>query len=240
MSQQPAPDPINPEPYPPNQSATAGDSSVPFMQLVLAAQNGDPTALGQLIEQCRDYLLLIANEDISPELHGKFGASDFVQETMMIAHQKFPQFRGQTPAELKGWLRQILRNDLLRARRRFVTAQSRDVWREQRLDDSQRPNLSIKDANDTPSTAALAAEEARILKEAMARLPENYRRAIWLREWEDRSYPEIGAQLGISEEAARKLCRRALDKLEDFLKPFWSTSEPDGILEDIDDESSTS
>lgn len=207
------------------------------MQLVVAAQNGDPVALGQLIEQCRDYLLLIANEDLSPELHGKFGASDFVQETMMIAHQKFPQFRGQTPAELKGWLRQILRNDLLKARRRYVTAQSRDVWREQRLDDSQRPNTTIRDGSDTPGTAALAAEEAKILKEAMARLPDNYRQAIWLREWEDRSYPEIGAALGISEEAARKLCRRALDKLEDYLKPFWLAADTEAPQGDNDDES---
>lgn len=192
------------------------------MQLLMSAKQGDSQALGELIEQCQPYLLLIANQDLSPELHGKFGASDLVQETMLVAYQKIGQFRGQSPAEFKGWLRQILHNDLLRVRRRYLSTQRRDVGREHRMNDSQHFHSPLPDQADTPGTAALAAEEARILQQAMQQLPENYRQAVWMREWEDRSYSEIGNALGVSEEAARKLCRRALDKLEEYLKPIWS------------------
>lgn len=190
-----------------------------FHELIRHAKSGDQQAVGRLVEQCRDYLLLIANEDLDASLQGKFGASDLVQDTMLIAHQKFDQFRGQTPAELKGWLRQILRNDLHRARRQFLDADRRDIKREQPIEAAPRGSTHFVDHCPTPRTDAIVQEEARLLNEAMARLPENYRMAVRLREWEDLSFPEIGRQMGISEEAARKLCRRGMDQLAEMLRP---------------------
>ncbi|HMO15333.1 MAG TPA: sigma-70 family RNA polymerase sigma factor [Pirellulaceae bacterium] len=195
-------------------------SGLCFQELVRRAQSGHDGALGRLVEECRDYLLLIANEDLDQKLLGKLGASDIVQDTMLIAHEKFAQFRGQTPAELKGWLRQILLHDLNRTRRQFVDAHRRDVHRERAIDDSQFQPLPLADNANTPRTDAMIQEEARLLNEAMLNLPENYRRAVQLREWEDLSYGEIGRRLGVSEEAARKLCRRGLDKLENLLRPY--------------------
>ncbi|HMP80901.1 MAG TPA: sigma-70 family RNA polymerase sigma factor [Pirellulaceae bacterium] len=189
------------------------------------ARDGDPSALGELIHQFRDYLMLIANEDLGSELQGKFGASDFVQETMLIAHQKFAQFRGQTLEELKGWLRQILRNDLHRARRQYCDTQRRQIHRERTLHDGQAADVT--DGQYTPGTDAVVREEGQLLRQAMAQLPENYRQAIQWREWEDLSYAEIGRRLGISEEAARKYCSRGLDKLEWLLKSTLAESRED-------------
>lgn len=210
-----------------------------FEELVRRSRQGDLRALGYLVSQCRDYLLLIANEDLDPTLKGKYGASDFVQETMLIAHQKFEQFRGQSPAELRGWLRQILRNDLNRARRQFVDAKQRDVHRERAIEDSQLQPLPLADDANTPRTDAMLQEEAKLLKQAIQLLPENYRQAVQLREWEDLGYAEIGQRMGISEEAARKLCRRAMDRLEQLLKPLLQNGESNLIStsEDEDEQS---
>ena len=63
---------------------------------------------GRLLEGCRQYLLMIANEVIGPELRAKFGASDLVQDTFLEAQRHLDVFRGQTKGELRAWLRRIL------------------------------------------------------------------------------------------------------------------------------------
>jgi RNA polymerase sigma-70 factor (ECF subfamily) len=214
-------------------SPDSNGKGIDFQELIRLARSGDEQALGILVNQCRDYLLLIANEELDQNLQGKFGASDFVQETMLIAHKKFDQFRGQSPAELKGWLRQILRNDLNRARRQFVDAHRRDIKRERTMDDSQLQPLPLADDSNTPRTDAMVQEEARLLREAMAQLPENYRLAVQLREWDELSFPEIGMRMSISEEAARKLCRRAMDKLEQLLKPIMRPDDSSLLMDQL-------
>ena len=65
----------------------------------------------------------------------------------------------------------------------------------------------------SPGSKIVAVEEAARLNAALDRLPEEYREAIRLRHWEDRSFAEIGARLGRSDDAARKLWARAIDRL---------------------------
>ena len=72
-----------------------------------------------LIEGCRDYLLLVANRRMSDDLRAKAGASDIVQDILMKVCRSFPQFRGQTEAELHLWLRLILRRHLANVGRRY-------------------------------------------------------------------------------------------------------------------------
>jgi RNA polymerase sigma-70 factor (ECF subfamily) len=191
-----------------------------FAAVLRAARGGDDRALGELIGRCRDYLLLIANADLDQSLQAKFGASDFVQQTLLAAHEHFEQFRGQTNEEFKGWLRQILLNDVYRARRQFFQAQQRDVGREQQIDDSQAHPPALFDRECTPGTDAMVREQARALESAMAKLPDDYQRVIRLREWDDMTFPEIGKQMDLSEDAARKLWRRAIVKLESILQPM--------------------
>lgn len=54
------------------------------------------------------------------------------------------------------------------------------------------------------------------LDEVMADLPEADRHAVLLRYFEDRSYRDVGVELGVSEEAARKRVDRAVDRLRDL------------------------
>lgn len=216
-----------PEAPGPDPGAGEGLSSR-FADLMAAARSGDGAALAALVGECRDYLLLIANQGLDQGLQAKLGASDHVQETLLAAHQNLGQFRGQTPEEFRGWLRQILINDMHQARRRFFGTGQRDVQREQSIDDSAARPGPLVDAQLTPGSDAVAREEARLLDEALARLPENYREVIRLRDWEELTFPEVGARMGISEEAARKLWRRAILKLESMVAPNAAEPDPPG------------
>lgn len=57
-----------------------------------------------------------------------------------------------------------------------------------------------------------------LIDEALASLDERDRRAVLLRFFEQRSLGEIGAALGISDDAAQKRLGRALERLRDFLR----------------------
>lgn len=201
----------------------SGDRS--FAELVSAARTGESSALEALLEQCRDYLLLIANEDIDRNLQAKLGASDFVQQTLWAAHQNFHQFRGASGEEFKGWLRQILRNDLNQARRQFFGTGRRNIDREHRLDDSQIVQPPIIDALHTPGTDAMLREEAKTLENAMAKLSDDYRKVIRLRNWEELPFAEIGRRMETSEDAARKLWYRAIVKLQTLLQDALNISD---------------
>lgn len=210
------------------------ESSGDIMQLILAAQAGDEAALGFLMQHCRDYLMLIANEEQDRGLQAKFGASDYVQQTLLAAYENIQQFRGQTAEEFRGWLRQILRNDINRVRRQYVEAERRSVDRERRLDDSTLGTPELVDLAQTPGTDAVLREEARLLKEAMEKLPENYIQVIRLRDWEELSFPEIGRTMNLTEEAARKLWKRAISRLEEILESQMRSHESGAIENNTD------
>src|SRR5437764_11316223 len=110
---------------------------------------------GKPLESYRDYLRLLARLHLDARLRGKLDPSDVVQETLLKAHEKLDQFRGSTDAELAGWLRQILANQLLQAMRQF-SAGVRDVGRERSLeagleDSSVRLERWLADEQSSPS-----------------------------------------------------------------------------------------
>lgn len=185
---------------------------------MIAVRNHDRDALHEVLSPLRDYLLLIANEDLNSDLRAKLGASDVVQQTLALACQRMDQFRGSTPDELKAWLRQILHNCLHDWERHYLVGQRRSIHRERAGIDWRNQPPSIPDPSATPGTDAIAQEEARLLEQAMATLPDHVRRVLHLRNWEEKSFSEIGQVMGISDEAARKVWYRGIVKLEAILK----------------------
>src|ERR1700678_474199 len=79
------------------------------------SQRGDDP--GQMLNGCRQYLLMIANEVIGPDLQAKLGASDLVQDTFVEAQRHLGVFRGKTDVEMRAWLRKILECRLANIRR---------------------------------------------------------------------------------------------------------------------------
>ena len=184
-----------------------------FVKLVGLARDGDQSAVGQLVEQYRNYLLLIANEDIEDRLQPKLGASDLVQQSIILAQRKFGQFRGQSEPEFLAWLKTILRNNLLKNRHRYAT-RKRNAHQEVHFQDHSAIERGLSDDQLTPSSEAVKQEKERALSSALARLAADHQTIIRLRNFEQLSFEEIGNQMDRSPDAARKLWSRAINALQ--------------------------
>ncbi|MEL7497806.1 MAG: sigma-70 family RNA polymerase sigma factor [Planctomycetota bacterium] len=185
-----------------------------FGQLLSLARSGDNCALGQLLDNHRNFLLKIANQDLDRQIKSKVGSSDVVQESLLTAHQNFARFHGDSRNELLAWLRQILTHDLLEARRTYKGTQKRQVDREKPIQYGSHFQSPLVDPNSTPKTNALALEESQVLKAAIAELAEDHQQVIELHSWQHKSFEEVGSILGRSADACRKLWTRAILKLQ--------------------------
>jgi RNA polymerase sigma-70 factor, ECF subfamily len=181
-----------------------------------AARTGCSEALGQALEHCRRYLLRIAEQGLDPALQAKGGASDLVQLTFLEAKRDFDRFQGDSDHELRAWLRRLLIDNLANFRRQFSGTAKRQLRREVALD-AGGPDGSLRQGlyadTPSPSTEAMAHEQAGALNGALARLPDDYRQVITLRHLEQRSFEEIGPLMGRSADAVRKLWARAIERL---------------------------
>lgn len=189
------------------------------------ARAGSPEALGRVLELCRNYLLHVADRQLDADLRAKGGASDLVQETFLEAQRDFAGFGGTTEDELLAWVRRILLNNAANFARRYHTGK-RDLGREvgPAAADSGGSGPVPTDPVPTPSRLAVEREQAEALRAAIDRLPDEYRRVIVLRYLEGRSFEDIGAEMGRSPEAARKLWARAMDRL----RRDWEASHDTG------------
>jgi RNA polymerase sigma-70 factor (ECF subfamily) len=183
--------------------------------LLRRAQAGEEDALGSLLEHYRSYLALLARLQISRRLQGKVDAADLVQETFLEAHRSFARFQGTTEKELVSWLRQILAANLADLLRRYLGAKRRDVRLERELSldldhSSQALCEGLVAGQCSPSEQAAHREQAVLLAEALARLPEHYREVLILHHLEGLSFPEVGRRLGRSLDSVKNVWARAL------------------------------
>jgi RNA polymerase sigma-70 factor (ECF subfamily) len=182
-----------------------------------AARAGSAEALGQALEACRGYLLLIARQELDAELQAKGGASDLVQDTFLKAHRHFGRFHGTTEEELLAWLRRLLLNNLADFRRLYRATDKRRATREVALEaggSSAERGGNLAAAVPSPSKAVMGEERAAALQQVIDTLPEDYRCVLQLRHQEDQSFEEIGRRMNRSANAARKLWARAVERLQ--------------------------
>ncbi len=181
-----------------------------------AARDGSRDAQAQLLEAVRPYLLAVAQDELGSDLRPKLAASDVVQNTVWQAWQDFGDFRGQTRAELVGWLRTILCRCAADGARRYRGTAKRDVSCERSLDQMTSELGSggnLADSCTSPSEQAMAREQRQQVERAVRRLSPHYEQAIRLRSDLGLSFTEMGVALSCSEDAARMLWVRAVDKL---------------------------
>jgi RNA polymerase sigma-70 factor, ECF subfamily len=174
-------------------------------------------APGEEFERYRDYLRLLARLHLSRRLQGKLDPSDLVQQTLLQAYRACDQFRGNSPAELARWLRQILARtlanaarDLGRARRNVALERSLEAAIE---DSSQKLENWLAAAEISPGELAVRNEQLLLLASALTRLPDDQREALLLRHYEGLSLQEVSARLGRTKPAVASLLRRGLRQL---------------------------
>lgn len=183
---------------------------------IAEAQQGNREALGRLLEMCRHYLLLAANQELSPALAAKVAPSDIVQESLMEAGRDFPRFRGTNEEELLAWLRGILRHNAANVRRHFET-EKRQMAREVPLVDVPRAEMPVEQT-ESPSRQAQAHEQDEQLEKALRRMPEHYRQVLVLHTSEGLTFVQIAEKLDSNADAVRKLFGRAVEELTRLLE----------------------
>ena len=186
------------------------------------AHRGSPEALGHVLELCRRYLLQIANSELDSHLQAKLGASDVVQETFLEAQRIFDRFDGNSPDELRAWLRAILLNKLADQDRHYRGTAKRNLGKEVGIGSSDVGSSDVGPADpaaSTPSPSNLLMQEERAvaLTAALERLPAHYRQVIVWRQIEDLSFEEMAGRLDRSVDAVRKLWWRAIQQLQEEL-----------------------
>jgi RNA polymerase sigma-70 factor (ECF subfamily) len=182
----------------------------------------DPEAVGRALERFRDYLRLLARLQLDPRLQAKVDPSDVVQQTLLEAYEKRDQFAGATPAELAGWLRQMLAHNLGDALRAFGQ-QKRDVARECSLEQalhasSVRLENWLADDQPSPGEQAQRQERALRLSSALGGLPEAQCEAIVLQYWHGLTLAQIGQHQGRTPAAVAGLLKRGLKQLRAMLR----------------------
>ncbi len=193
--------------------------------LLEAARRGATEELGQLLQELRRHLLVVAEHQLDNRIRGRVSASDVVQDTLLEAHRDFPQFRGESIGEFLAWLRRILARNIARMIERHVLAEKRGVRREVSLEtfsvnlerSALRLNQILASTRETPSTLLSNQERMLAVSNALAELPPDYRRVIMLRHLDGLSFPEIGEAMERTAGACRMLWFRAIDQLREAL-----------------------
>jgi RNA polymerase sigma-70 factor, ECF subfamily len=183
----------------------------------------DRNAFGLLAHRYRPRLLKLAMR-----YTGNFAdAEDVVQETFLKAYRALGQFRGE--AAIYSWLHRIAVNSakttsIHQARRRNLFISCGDSQ------EMQDASAAYGDP-DTPQELALTEELARVLDEAMQRLPDEQRVAIALREIEGLSYSRVADSMSCPVGTVRSRIYRGRDAISDRLRSIFggASAFPSGV-----------
>jgi RNA polymerase sigma-70 factor (ECF subfamily) len=132
-------------------------------------------------------------------------ADDIVQHTFLQLHRARLEFR--SAAKLRPWVFTIAMNLVRDALRRRKRTREVPLVLEGALEPSVLPVSPIE-----------AGEDAALLHEALAALPEDQRRAIELHWWEGRSFAEVARIEGASESAVKVRAHRGYRRMREWLE----------------------
>ena len=177
------------------------------LKLIKKAQKGDSAAFEGLILAHEGFVYNLALRALKNDAD----AQDATQEVFIKAWTGLGSFRGSSKFSV--WLYRITDNvckDMLRRRKDTVSLTLSD-------DDGDETELELADTAPTPHEALEKRERSEALKNALEKLPEDYRKAIILREVGDLSYEEISSALNIDLGTVKSRIFRARKKLCEIL-----------------------
>jgi RNA polymerase sigma-70 factor (ECF subfamily) len=195
-------------------------------ELLDKAKQGNAAAVEQLLAQHREPIRRMIDLRLDPAIVQRLDASDVVQEVLLEANRRLPDYLKSPTMPFHLWLRHIAKDHVIDAHRRHHRAQKRGVDREQPIHAPARADHSslelagqLLDQDLTPASAAIQNEMQRRLNAAITQLDEDDREVILMRHYEMLANQEVAAALGLTEAAASMRYLRAVRKLRDLLAP---------------------
>jgi len=190
--------------------------------LVEKAQSGDVEALNSLFERYYETMLDLARRRLGARLRSKEEPADLAQTTFREAYRDFGSYTYRGEGSLLRWLIQILQNKI-RDRAEFYSAGKRDLSKERSMDvpaeDGETKAMEPSADDLTVTMQVQQGEDFELVREALAELSDDHRKAITLVFFQGMSLREAGQQMdGRSEDAVRMLLRRAESRLGEILR----------------------
>jgi RNA polymerase sigma-70 factor (ECF subfamily) len=193
-------------------------------ELLNQAARGDRSAVDRLLTRNREQLRGMVKLRMDARLRARIDPSDVVQEALMEAAGKLPDYLAKRPVPFYPWLRRLAWEKLVKLHERHLYAGKRSVLREEpvdlRLPDDSVLNLAQRLAatGASPGQQLIQAEMCKRVRSALAQLPAGDREVLVLRYLEELATAEVAAVLEISEAAVKMRHRRALDRLSRHLE----------------------
>lgn len=201
------------------------------IELVRAFQDGSVEAFDQLFLRYHRAITGLTNRLVRDPLL----AEDLTQETFFRVLRSVDRL--DESFNFSAWIHRIATNvcyDELRRRKRGQTPASEEGPRASNTilsiedPDEQLGRLASRDPSGLPEDALAMRELRREVWEVAARLPENYRTVLTLRELQGLSYAAIAQVMSLSESAIETLLHRARRRFKaEYLYRSVAQSEPD-------------
>jgi len=192
-------------------------------ELLRRTSHGSAAARDQLLMRHRNRLRKLIAYHMDRRLAARVDPSDVVQDVLIEAARKLPEFMEERPLPFYPWLRQIACDRLIELHRQHVQAQKRSVRREEpgalALPDESLAELASRlvTSATSPSQRLLRKEIQERIRAALKRLPGRDREVLEIRHLEQLSVAETAAVLGISQAAVKTRHLRALQRLQELL-----------------------
>jgi RNA polymerase sigma-70 factor (ECF subfamily) len=193
------------------------------IQLARDLMAGKPEAFDRFVEHFRtkifqySWLMCGHRED----------AEEVSQDTLLRVFENFGQLR--EPERVRSWVLRIAKNFCLMKRRRSQYAPSKELSLDEFMPALERNGgevkLQIADWSSLPDDRLLQAELRRVLDQAIAGLPENYRMVILLRDVEELSTEEAAQILDLSADVIKTRLHRARLAIRQELDAYLKTME---------------
>jgi RNA polymerase sigma-70 factor (ECF subfamily) len=172
-------------------------------QAVQLLQRGDDAALERA-------LALLQNTVFSFSMRvcgQREDAEDTMQEVLLKSVPHLPKF--DSPKALVVWLYKVAKNRCLMSRRRSRFAPKQDLSLEELMPDRKELEQMGSDGSINPEAFAIRSEEAGRLRDAIQRLPPQYRIVLVLRDMEGLTDEEVAEITGLRSGTVRVRLHRA-------------------------------
>ena len=183
---------------------------LPDETLAALAADGDTDAFAVLVRRYEKTVFYA----VYPMTGSRQEAEDVTQEVFLRVWRGLPTFRRE--AKFSTWLLSTARNvciDCLRKRKH-----EKELFASPAEDTEAEAEPADESTNADPACALLRKERTELVRAALAKLPEDYRLVLSLRELQGMSCAEIAALLDIREGTVRTRLHRAKKILKKILE----------------------
>ncbi len=181
------------------------------LELLRRVRTGDRPSFNELLQRYQERLLERIRLMMGDKAREAAESEDFLQETLLETARSIDGLVIESEGQLLCWMTEVARNNI------------RDGIRKKReacFSSFSSSMLGGRDpsSRESPAGQAARADDLHRVAEYLEHLPEEHRRVIELRHFEDLAFEEIGQRMGRSANAVQLLHARALVRLGKLLE----------------------